>query len=104
MGCLVEQIKAGLRVSCGLDGDPIAAAAFGINLPTASILQMSNIDLCNLYLRERPPIRTGFGTLQLEFTIREPSRGGVSSHLPFFFFFFLLVQTPNFHTHTHKST
>ncbi|KAL8790956.1 MAG: hypothetical protein Q9195_006101 [Heterodermia aff. obscurata] len=50
--------QAGLFVSWGLDSDPCAAAAFGMNFPTANILQMSDIDLCNLYPRARPPVRT----------------------------------------------
>lgn len=93
----MEQIKAGLRVSCGLDRDPIAAAAFGINLPTASNLQVPYIDFCNLYLRAQPPIRTGFGTLQLEFTNPEPEGGGLFTFVSFFF----STHSNSQSTHTH---
>ena len=50
--------QAGLCVSWGLDRDPCATAAFGMNFPAAGILQMSDIDLCDLYLRAQPPVIT----------------------------------------------
>ena len=50
--------QAGLRVTWGLDRDPSATAAFGMNFPAASILQMSDTDLCKVYLRAQPPVKT----------------------------------------------
>ena len=50
--------QAGLCVLWGLDRDPFATAAFGMNFPPANILQMSDTDLCELYLRAHPPVIT----------------------------------------------
>ena len=49
---------AGLCVSWGLDSDPRATTAFGMNFPTAKILQISDTDLCDHYLRAQPPVIT----------------------------------------------
>ena len=50
--------QAGLSVTWGLDRDPGATAVFGMNFPAASILQMSDIDLCEVYSRAQPPVIT----------------------------------------------